>query len=235
MFFVFKTTKARIGTVELDASISETHAATAVATRHPVESGADVSDHVHLNPRTFLIEGLITNHPLEVPGTQADGVAIVSKQFSWETLPGPGAIGAVIGVAQDIFGLASDNTSHAQGFSQEFDRVKDAYDEIDNLVAKRQPILIITALREYENMILESFETQKSAEVGEALRFTCSAVQIRVVTSELADAIPDPSILSGLAKAAKGGQPAGATDDESPTKRKSSTLNNILKAANVYK
>lgn len=69
--------RAKIGEVVLDASIEEMHSIEADATEHPVEEGADVSDHYRPRPRVFAIECTVSNTPLPgFPGANiVSGVA----------------------------------------------------------------------------------------------------------------------------------------------------------------
>jgi hypothetical protein len=62
-----------IGDVWVDVSIRETHGVGAEVTDHPVERGANIADHIRPTARTFSIEGLITNHPIEVPKSHMGG------------------------------------------------------------------------------------------------------------------------------------------------------------------
>lgn len=48
----------------LDASLSETHAQDAEATDHPVEQGANITDHVRPKPQMLTIEGFVSNTPV---------------------------------------------------------------------------------------------------------------------------------------------------------------------------
>lgn len=50
-----------------DACLSENHSASSTITSHPVESGANVTDHVHNNPDVVTITGLVTNTPIRFP------------------------------------------------------------------------------------------------------------------------------------------------------------------------
>ena len=74
MILTFKQTKlgarqgAIIGSLVVDASISETHQIENEVTEHPVEMGANIIDHFRPKPRQFTIEGMITNTPLPTPG-----------------------------------------------------------------------------------------------------------------------------------------------------------------------
>jgi hypothetical protein len=56
--------KARIGIVELDASLSETHSMSAEVTNHPVEEGSEISDHIRKQPDSIQISGVVSNTPL---------------------------------------------------------------------------------------------------------------------------------------------------------------------------
>lgn len=64
--------RASTSSVVLDAAINEVHNTTATVTSHPVESGADITDHVHKEPDTIQIAGIISNtstvFPRALPG-----------------------------------------------------------------------------------------------------------------------------------------------------------------------
>lgn len=47
----------------VDASITEGHEASVTPTEHPVEFGANITDHIIINPRTFILEGRISVIP----------------------------------------------------------------------------------------------------------------------------------------------------------------------------
>lgn len=63
----FKKTKAKLGAIVLDASVSETHTAEVEITEHPVERGANIVDHKRPKPDAVTIEGLVSNTPLPEP------------------------------------------------------------------------------------------------------------------------------------------------------------------------
>lgn len=52
--------------LELDAVMLESPDYTATPTRSPIESGADVTDHVNLSPEKLTIEGIVTNSPVGI-------------------------------------------------------------------------------------------------------------------------------------------------------------------------
>jgi len=67
---VFRINPARIGSIILDASVRETHSASAKVTRHPIEaeegSPQTISDHVITDPLSITIDGVISGHPAEI-------------------------------------------------------------------------------------------------------------------------------------------------------------------------
>lgn len=62
---VYRVTLAKIGAIELDCSISESHTSEVEVTEHPVEVGSAVSDHARRKPLGLTIEGMITDTPVD--------------------------------------------------------------------------------------------------------------------------------------------------------------------------
>ena len=64
--------------VVLDASVSETHTSSASITSHPVESGANITDHVHREPDSITIQGVVSNTSTAFPQGVV-GVALIKS------------------------------------------------------------------------------------------------------------------------------------------------------------
>ena len=64
LLFNSRNSRARIGSVFFDATLSETHETSSTTTNFPVEDGSFISDFVITNPETLNISGLITDTPL---------------------------------------------------------------------------------------------------------------------------------------------------------------------------
>lgn len=64
LLFGKKYAKSKIGSVFLDATLSEVHESTSVATSFPIEDGSFISDYIINNPETLQISGLVTDTPL---------------------------------------------------------------------------------------------------------------------------------------------------------------------------
>ena len=69
MFFGGK--KHRLGAIEIDALIKESHEFRSQVTEHPVESGEAFIDHIYQLPMTVHLEGIITNTPNTLIGFTA--------------------------------------------------------------------------------------------------------------------------------------------------------------------
>lgn len=63
-----KAEPGQIGEVELDARLSENHRFRSIVTRHPIESGGKVSDHIINEPEDITMTGFITNSPVRIGG-----------------------------------------------------------------------------------------------------------------------------------------------------------------------
>jgi hypothetical protein len=214
-----------IGIVHFDAAISETHTESGTSTEHPVEKGTDISDHFRVNPKSFSMEGLITNHPIRKPLSQADGVQEVDVEFKWEApvtsvgfstpagdvgidVPSAGIAGTA---TQGLLKLAGarDHTGTAKGFSPTFNRVGDCYNELQRLVEEATPVTIHTHLKSYDNMILENLSTtgvNTNIERNELnwVTFSVDCKQIRIVKTDVTQFdVNEPSTKTNTAKPKK--------------------------------
>lgn len=68
------TLRLQIADIWIDVSVREQHNLTAEKTRFPIEDGSDITDHVRIMPQQLVIEGVVTNQPIELPGSHI-GVA----------------------------------------------------------------------------------------------------------------------------------------------------------------
>jgi len=56
--------RAKVGLVQFDCSVSETHSDEATVTEHPVEEGTNISDHIRKGPASLELNGIVTNTPI---------------------------------------------------------------------------------------------------------------------------------------------------------------------------
>lgn len=57
-----------IGEIELDVIVNETTQSSATITSNPVENGADVNDHIIINPMTFSMSGIVSDTKVNIIG-----------------------------------------------------------------------------------------------------------------------------------------------------------------------
>lgn len=67
-------THVQIASIWIDVTLREEHNSSASVTRHPVEEGALVADHVQLEGDQLQLEGIVTNTPIEMPGSHMGDV-----------------------------------------------------------------------------------------------------------------------------------------------------------------
>src|SRR5262245_24903828 len=110
-----EVTHVQIASIWIDVSVREQHNSRAEATHFPVEEGSDITDNVTLMHPEIVIEGLVTNQPIELPGSHTDGatardagyslqlgrtIASGTRSTTIEGEPSLGFLGLVPGVEQ---------------------------------------------------------------------------------------------------------------------------------------
>ena len=103
-------------------------------------------------------------------------------------------------------------------FSQDFNRVNEVYEELRKIIATGTIVRIVTDLRTYENMILESMETP--IEPRDSIEVTIDAVQIRIVKTETVQ-ITEPLQTRGQRNRKRGNQ---RTEEDKNPERSTSAL-----------
>lgn len=151
---VFKMTRAAIGSVELDASVSEVHTADAEITEHPVEAGANISDHIRQKPDTLTMEGLVSNTPLPAP----------SSDLTFRRTAGS---------------VQFDSRSELEPA-----RAGTAYRDLLSIKESGTLVTVVTALRVYERMAIKNLSVPRDVKTGQAVRFTAQLVQVLTVESK---------------------------------------------------
>jgi len=159
------------GQVLLDASITEQHTLGAEVTSHRVEKGPNVSDHIRALPRSLVLEALVTNHPLDVPGTQADGVT---------------------GSVQDISAMVEGKAIKYRAFKFEgsLDRVRTVFGDLADALQTGALFAVTTTLKRYENLAARNLAVQRAVGSGNSLRITIDWQEVIIVETDAVAALP---------------------------------------------
>lgn len=131
-----------IGTIELDVIITEGASASATITKNPVENGADINDHIIIEPMTFNIRGLVSD---------------VSS--------------SVLDIGQSIASASAESASKSE----------QAWNDLLDLQATREPFTLIQNLKTYDNVVIQSLSYNQDKDTGNALDFTATLVEINLV------------------------------------------------------
>jgi hypothetical protein len=177
MSLLFKPFVTKIGAerqgvhvIELDAAISTQHTRNVTATKHPVEKGAKITDHLRPEPEQLVIEGLVSNTPLGRTA-QTRAVGFVGSEFQ-TTAAAPSAFGT-------------------PGYAEE------AFKKLDDIAGKGVLVTIATQYMTYTDMALTSFVAPRDGNTGDALRFTATFEKIVIVSNKLTTIRPSADPRSG--------------------------------------
>jgi hypothetical protein len=139
--------------------LEATHKMTVTTTDHPVELGADITDHARVELRPFSCRCLVSDSLLE---------AAESGMGS--------AVEASVSVP-----LADGTSVTMLGFSEQPKVVQNTYNALKDLLASRQPCTIVTNLDRYESMIIRDLAFPETTNDG--IELTLEAREIRIVTT----------------------------------------------------
>jgi hypothetical protein len=225
-----------IGDVWIDVSVREGHELQAEVTEHPVESGANVADHIRPLPAAISIEGIVTNHPIELPRSHAGTARASSASIEVEGEPSMGALSMVPGVDQGVALLGALKldvrskvafAAMALHFTEPFDRVSAVHAALVSIVERRQLVTIVTGLMTYDNVALTSLSIERSGAVGrDKLEFSASGRVLRIVRSQTAK-LPDPVDARGKPGKSRGKQPTAKVDPATLTDDNASALSKL--------
>lgn len=146
-----------VDTLTIDATLSETHSSKVTVTRHPVEQGVKITDHKLREPDGLVMDCIITNDPM--PTTDSETPA-------------------------QYVNPSGQTFNYAAKSSYEPDRASKAYQTLLSLLDSPDLLSVVTSLRNYDNMVLTDITAPRDSGTGEALRFTVTFTQIRVVQNQ---------------------------------------------------
>jgi hypothetical protein len=215
--------------ISFDVDVSETHELTSDVTKHPIEGGADIADHIRTNLDVFSFDAFVSDTPLASnPGVdQISAIETVEFQLpsppsAGITAPGRALAGAVNGLLSGGNGLP--NKVQLLRFPDFKSRMRIMLEKLDELRVKKQLVRVITKSREYDNMAVTSVIMTRAVEDGVGASFSLRFEQVTFLESETVSA-PIPAESLGALKKAAGSK--ATKEDES--KRKAELKASILK------
>lgn len=152
---ITRPTPAQIDTIVIDAAVTETHTLSNTVTDHPVEEGSNVSDHSRPEPDKIQLDCVVSDTPLQTTSSGST-VSVESHGFRFSATA-----------------------------KQDTTRSKNAYDKLVQLREQGSLVTVVTSLRSYDSMAIESIQIPRDAKNAGALRFTVSLKKVRVVKNKL--------------------------------------------------
>lgn len=151
-----------IDTIEIDACLDESHTLANTVTDHPVEDGANISDHSRPNPDVVSLHCYVSNTPLSVTQVKRSvrsGDVSFTTSAEAEARPSPSEISG---------------------------RGQSAYLKLLKLRNEGTLIQVVTSLRTYglsstEGMMIQDITIPRSRENFDGLEFTVNLKQVRIV------------------------------------------------------
>lgn len=221
--------------IGFDQTASENHTAVATVTKHPIEKGSDVADHVRTDPETLTLEVFVSNTPI----TTLDGrgavtvVELPRPRLVAPRLTTPGAVFNAVSQGLDSL-LTPQAPARAQvlRFGSSFDRVREIHEALLDLWVRAQTSTVITSKRTYENMVLVQVGLPITEPGGAS--FSLAFEQIKIVVSATVQA-PKPAEKRGAPTQKKGSQSTQEVKDKDAEKSTSLAVKALDALGGVFK
>ena len=148
--------------IACDAVLSEEHNLTSEATQHEIEDGSLITDHIINRGRTLRLECLVSDDPLTYLQT-----GMLERTINSTT---PELFRSKLG-----FGLSDENGKPS----------KDAFDQLEKIYEEKRPVTVVTGLKKYDNMVMESLNIPRNKDTVRSLKFDVSFRQIKRVSTKM--------------------------------------------------
>lgn len=156
-----------IDTIAVQATFEETSTDMVTVTDHPVEAGAQISDHAYYRPAELRMHCGWSN------SSATSLVGAVSTLFSGGGLSQFAGLSQLDGSAPPVSG----------GGMSVSDYVSSIYTQLLSLQQSLQPFTVTTSIRQYTNMMLTSLVLTRDQKTSQALMVTASFRQVIIVNT----------------------------------------------------
>jgi len=211
-----KNDRNKIGSLEIEATLSEDHEYKNSVSNYKVEEGYDITDHVHQEPDRVTIEGVFSETPL--PNINTDFSLFVKGAGHSHVQTALEALliiaGRILPKQQKVIGTAERQLDTASTLATQERKVSP------------KVVDLITGLRIYTNMVCTSLTFSKNKNTGQSLPFIMGFKKIYAVESKIVT-LDKTSDLNGKAPNVKNSAPVTKQAGNQVTKTPSSALVNI--------
>ncbi len=163
------------GTMEFDAMVSESPEHSAIITDYPVELGANLADHMRVQPVRLSLQCVVSNVTARDITTHMDGVVATSEgamvPIKKPLIPGAERIGLPKNVGFIPLEYESTVKADVRTWSGSITRVTNIYRELIELQRGAKTITIASDIGDWDAMLLEQIRLQRDASSARAPRF----------------------------------------------------------------
>lgn len=177
------TSRVAAGALEIDATTLLGFETAAEITEHPVETGPNVADHIRPQNGVITLEGVVTNHPIELPGTQMNGATLTNASVN----------------------LPDGSRATVRKFSAEVDRVRACDAAIQSAVDGGALVSFSAGLRSVDGLAVARYRAERNGETGESVKVTMELRKVRLAATARA---PVPLVRRAQVQLERGAQPA---------------------------
>ncbi len=229
VFILSQVTSKIVG---FDQVRAEGHTGENEITDHPVETGSDITDHIRPKSAGLTLDVFVSRTPIARDQIRHRGeIAPITLDVPTFKLPFDGTPGAIFRKLGELGSFVVDAITGAQAspstdvnvlfFEVDFDPVRETYEDLEAMRVNAVLLTVITSIRTYEDMAIESLGTPIDAPGGAS--FSISFKHIITVTSGTVKA-PKPIEKRGAPAQAKGSQ---ATKPADAAKKASALLQGV--------
>lgn len=168
-----------IGSIPIQATFEETGTDTVTITDHPVEAGAQITDHAYYRPADIVMQCGWSN------SSESNLIDAATALFSG------GGLSQFSGLSglSSLFGGSSAPPTSGGGMSVS-DYVSNIYTQLLALQQSLQPFTVTTSIRQYTNMMFSSLVLHRDHKTSQALMVTASFRQVIIVSTTTTSMAP---------------------------------------------
>ena len=174
--------------IEIDATLKQNHTQKQTLTKHKVESGSNVSDHVVKENITFSLEGIISEFKNEDEKTLED------RQAEDE-------------LTADLFKIGVDLTTASiddlpEAKETETPRSYKLWEDLQKAFDTNDLVEVLTNFKKYESMIITGYSIPISADHGDSLFISLDFEEVRFAETKTVkvDKVPKSAIKKNNSK-----------------------------------
>jgi hypothetical protein len=162
-------TASNIGGIRIDMTIEEFYEDSVEVTEHPVQSGAQITDHSFKRPMELVLVCGWSDSSIS-------GLAGLGNKIA-------GSLGVGVFFSSDN-PLAGTTGSFSGGAMVASDYVANIYSQLLQIQEARQPVAIVAGLRSYEKMLITSLRVQRDQKTKYALLVHAFFKQVILVDTQ---------------------------------------------------